>query len=49
MRACSLVYDHITSLGALERWCVCRGGPTNQNKLYGKSRGDQYIGGLPRF
>ena len=25
------------------------GGPTNQNKCCGKSRGDQHIGGPPRF
>ena len=24
-------------------------GPTNQNKCFGKSGGDQYIGGSPRF
>ena len=34
-------------LEALERWCV--GGSTNQNKCSGKSGGDQYIGGPPRF
>ena len=33
------------------RWndFVCRGEPTNQNKFGGKSLGDQYIGGPPRF
>ena len=37
-------------LGPLERWCVCRvDQPMKINVVVKVGRGDQYIGGPPRF
>ena len=42
-------YICTTARGAGTMVCMCIGGPTNQNKCCGKSGGDQYLGGPPRF
>ena len=41
---------YVIHIGALERWCVCRGDqPIKINVVVKVGGGDQYIGGPPRF
>ena len=49
-RGCACASARVWLVGALERWCVCRGDqPIKINVVVKVGKGDQYIGGPPRF